>query len=84
MMLFAADESLSPMEEWRRRHGIILSKTGRNWLATRETGEGPFATTLITALAPTPEQALLNWADRARVKCWKVEQIEKSRLPIPH
>ncbi len=68
--LFNLPEQLSPMEEWRQRHGVGVYTTQDGFRAS---------TVKHTAHGATKEAALLAWADRAHVKCWKAEQLEKSK-----
>ncbi len=73
MSLLDDAESLSPMEEWRQRHNVGVYATQAGFRAS---------TPLATAHGDTKEQALLNWADKAMVKCWKAEELERMRVPL--
>lgn len=64
------EPSISPMEEWRQRNGLGLFRSLAGWMAS---------TVEHKAHGHTPEEALLNWADKARVKCWKAEELEANK-----
>lgn len=66
--LFNTPESISPMEEWRQRHKVGIYQTQAGWRAS---------TPHATAHGKDKEEALLAWADRMKVLCWKAEELEK-------
>lgn len=68
MDLFPVPESLSPMEEWRQRHGVGIYPTQSGFRAS---------TVRYSAHGDTKEAALMAWADRAKVPCWKAEELRK-------
>lgn len=68
-VLLATDETLSPMEAWRKRHKIMVYKTMEGFRA---------CTQLRKAHGATVEEALLAWAEKSHVRCWKSEQLTKS------
>lgn len=70
MDLFPLPESLSPMEDWRKRHKVGLYSVQEGFRAS---------TPLATAFGGTKEAALLAWADKAKVKCWKAEELERQQ-----
>ena len=68
MDLFPNVTGSSPMEEWRQRHRVTLNQTSDGWSA-RAAG--------CSTRGPTAEAALLAWSDKAGVKCWKAEELER-------
>jgi len=68
--LFNLPENLSPMEEWRQRHGVGVYPTMDGFRAS---------TVRKSAHGKTQEEALLAWADKAHVKCWKAEELESRK-----
>lgn len=66
--LFEVPKSLSPMDEWKERHKVGVYKTLAGFRAS---------TAHCTAHGASKEEALLAWADKAHVKCWKAEELEQ-------
>lgn len=64
--LFAVEPGLSRMEEWRARHKVIVYPTQEGFRAISQFRNGH---------GKTKEAALLAWADKANVKCWKAEEL---------
>lgn len=72
--LFPPEETISPMEEWRKRH----------WVGVYPTQDGFRASTpAANAHGKTREEALLAWADKAHVPCWKAEELKRLNDPQP-
>lgn len=70
--LFPLPEMVSPMEEWRKRHWVSVYPVQDGFRAN---------TTAANGYGKTREAALLDWADRAKVKCWKAEELERNSHP---
>lgn len=68
MDLFPDVSGVSPMEEWRVKHGVGLYRTQDGYRASN---------TRYSVHGSCAEEALLAWADKAGVKCWKAEELEK-------
>lgn len=60
--------TLSRMEAWRQRYGVILYPTMDGFRAISQ---------LRKAHGKTREAALLAWADKAGKKCWKAEELDE-------
>lgn len=56
------------MEAWRAKHGVGLYPTQDGFRAS---------TVRHSAHGATAEEALLAWADKARVACWKAEELAR-------
>lgn len=72
MELFRQKDSLSPKEAWKNKHVLRVTPTGQEFKVQTPSGE-------IIGRGDTEGEALIDWAEKAGVPCWKGEILNKYR-----
>lgn len=67
--LLKTEETLSPMEDWRRKHKI-LTYSFENEIVANVDGDS------VKGKGRNKEESLMDWARKTETPCWKSEILK--------